>query len=52
MALGASSLADHDIFSVALAFEEAMVNAVKHGTTIKPALEIVADAINRDNQRS
>lgn len=49
-ALNASSFADHNIFSIKLAFEEALVSALKNGVSIKPALEAVVGAIERGNR--
>lgn len=36
LALQASSYSEHDIFSIKLALEEALVNAIKHGNQMDP----------------
>jgi serine/threonine-protein kinase RsbW len=46
-ALRGVSLSDRDIFSVKLSVEEALVNAIKNGTSIRPALEIAINAVKR-----
>lgn len=40
-ALQASSYSEHDIFSIKLALEEALVNAIKHGNQMDPDKRVV-----------
>jgi anti-sigma regulatory factor (Ser/Thr protein kinase) len=46
-AIRASPVTSGDIFLTKLSVEEALVNALKHGTSIRPALEIAVDAVRR-----
>lgn len=46
-ALRTSPLSNRDIFLTKLSVEEALVSALKHGTSIAPALEIAVDAVRR-----
>jgi serine/threonine-protein kinase RsbW len=39
-ALQASAYTEHDIFSIKLALEEALVNAIKHGNQMDPAKRV------------
>ncbi len=40
-ALQASAYSEHDIFSIKLALEEALVNAIKHGNQMDPDKQVV-----------
>jgi serine/threonine-protein kinase RsbW len=39
-ALQASGYSEHDVFSIKLAVEEALVNAIKHGNQMDPAKQV------------
>ena len=42
-ALQASAYSEHDIFSIKLALEEALVNAIKHGNQMDPDKRVVVN---------
>ncbi len=42
-ALQASSYSEHDIFSIKLALEEALVNAIKHGNQMDPDKRVIVN---------